>query len=130
DLKEAYTALDQDYRDMSALAEMANGDNHLKLSFERYVLSAFLEEILYQANLRLNQLTDQRYELKISDKLAKHGAKSGLDLEVFDQHTGKQRSIKTLSGGEGFQTSLCLALGMADVVQAHAGGVQLDTLFI
>ena len=130
DLKEAYTELDQDYRDMSALAEMANGDNHLKLSFERYVLSAFLEEILYQANLRLNQLTDQRYELKISDKLAKHGAKSGLDLEVFDQHTGKQRSIKTLSGGEGFQTSLCLALGMADVVQAHAGGVQLDTLFI
>ena len=129
-LRASFSALDQDYRDMSALADMANGDNHLKLSFERYVLSAFLEEILYQANLRLNTLTDHRYELKISDQLAKHGAKSGLDLEVFDQHTGKQRSVKTLSGGEGFQTSLCLALGMADVVQAYAGGVQLDTLFI
>ncbi len=129
-LRASFSELDQDYRDMSALADMANGDNHLKLSFERYVLSAFLEEILYQANLRLNTLTDHRYELKISDQLAKHGAKSGLDLEVFDQHTGKQRSVKTLSGGEGFQTSLCLALGMADVVQAYAGGVQLDTLFI
>ncbi|GAA4071508.1 AAA family ATPase [Amphibacillus indicireducens] len=129
-LKALFVELDQDYRDLSALADMANGDNHLKLSFERYVLSAFLEEILYQANLRLNTLTDHRYELKISDQLAKHGAKSGLDLEVFDQHTGKQRSVKTLSGGEGFQTSLCLALGMADVVQSYAGGVQLDTLFI
>src|SRR5699024_668754 len=81
-------------------------------------------------NLRLDTMSDHRYELSRSTEIAKHGAKSGLDLQVFDQHTGKYRSTKTLSGGEGFQTSLCLALGMADVVQAHAGGVQLDTLFI
>lgn len=53
-----------------------------------------------------------------------------MDLEVIDHHTGQQRSVRTLSGGEGFKTSLSLALGMADVVQSHAGGVQLDTLFI
>ena len=129
-LSDHFNETDQAFRDLSALADMANGDNHLKLSFERYVLSAFLEQIVLQANLRLSNLTDHRYELIISNELAKHGAKSGLDLEVFDQHTGKKRSVKTLSGGEGFKASLCLALGMADVVQAHAGGVQLDTLFI
>lgn len=129
-LNQEFNQTDQDFRDVSALANMANGDNHLKLSFERYVLSAFLDEILLQANLRLDKISDHRYVLLRSDQIAKHGAKSGLDLEVFDQHTGKVRSVKTLSGGEGFQASLCLALGMADVVQAHAGGVQLDTLFI
>lgn len=130
DLTKAFSQTDQEFRNVSALANMASGDNHLKLSFERYVLSAFLDEILLQANLRFDQISDHRYVLLRSEQLAKHGAKSGLDLEVYDQHTGKIRSVKTLSGGEGFQASLCLALGMADVVQAHAGGVQLDTLFI
>ncbi|WP_440895685.1 AAA family ATPase [Amphibacillus sp. Q70] len=129
-LNQEFNQADRDFRDISALANMASGDNHLKLSFERYVLSAFLDEILLQANLRLDKISDHRYVLLRSDQLAKHGAKSGLDLEVYDQHTGKVRSVKTLSGGEGFQASLCLALGMADVVRAHAGGVQLDTLFI
>lgn len=118
------------FSDISALAQLANGNNHLKLSFERYVLAAFLDEILMQANIRLDQLTEHRYQLLRSDQLAKQGANSGLDLEVIDQYTGQKRSVKTLSGGEGFKTSLSLALGMADVVQVHAGGVQLDTLFI
>lgn len=118
------------YYDIAELAQLARGDNHLRLSLERYVLASFLDEILIQANLRLDQMTDHRYQLIRSDSIAKRGAQSGLDLEVIDHHTGQQRSVKTLSGGEGFKTSLSLALGMADVVQAHAGGVQLDTLFI
>nr|WP_245345319.1 SbcC/MukB-like Walker B domain-containing protein [Halobacillus andaensis] len=75
-------------------------------------------------------MTDHRYQLLRSDALAKRGAQSGLELEVIDHHTGQKRSVKTLSGGEGFKASLSLALGMADVVQSHAGGVQLETLFI
>ncbi|QDP40398.1 SbcC/MukB-like Walker B domain-containing protein [Radiobacillus deserti] len=118
------------YYDIAELADLARGENHLKLSFERYVLSSFLDEILMQANLRLDQMTEHRYHLQRSDQVAKRGAQSGLDLEVMDHHTGQVRSVKTLSGGEGFKTALSLALGLADVVQAHAGGVQLDTLFI
>ncbi|MBM7552535.1 AAA family ATPase [Thalassobacillus pellis] len=122
--------LQEEYYDIGELADLAKGENHLRLSFERYVLSSFLDEILMQANIRLDQMTDHRYQLIRSDQVAKRGAQSGLDLEVMDHHTGLQRSVKTLSGGEGFKAALCLALGMADVVQAHAGGVQLDTLFI
>ncbi len=118
------------YYDIGELADLARGENHLRLSFERYVLSAFLDEILLQANIRFDQMTDHRYQLIRSDQIAKRGAQSGLDLEVLDHHTGLQRSVKTLSGGEGFKAALSLALGMADVVQAHAGGVQLETLFI
>ncbi|MFD1018414.1 AAA family ATPase [Thalassobacillus hwangdonensis] len=122
--------LSETYYDIGELADLAKGENHLRLSFERYVLSAFLDEILMQANIRFDQMTEHRYQLVRSDQVAKRGAQSGLDLEVMDHHTGQQRSVKTLSGGEGFKAALSLALGMADVVQAHSGGVQLDTLFI
>lgn len=118
------------YFDVGELADLAKGENHLRLSFERYVLASFLDEILLQANIRLDQLTEHRYHLIRSDQIAKRGAQSGLDLEVLDHHTGQKRSVKTLSGGEGFKAALSLALGMSDVVQAHAGGVQLETLFI
>ena len=122
--------LEADYFDVGELAKLARGDNPLRLSFERYVLSSFLDEILFQANIRLDQMTEHRYQLKRSDKTAKRGAQSGLDIEVIDYYTGMERSVKTLSGGEGFKAALSLALGMADVVQAHSGGVELDTLFI
>lgn len=75
-------------------------------------------------------MTDHRFELIRSEEVAKRGAQSGLDLEVIDHYTGQKRSVRTLSGGEGFKAALSLALGMADVVQAHAGGVELDTMFI
>ncbi|WP_027954358.1 AAA family ATPase [Halobacillus kuroshimensis] len=129
-LVEEVGALAADYYDVAELAQLAAGDNPMRLSLERYVLASFLDEILVQANIRLDQMTDHRYQLIRSGSIAKRGAQSGLDLEVIDHHTGQQRSVRTLSGGEGFKTSLSLALGMADVVQSHAGGVQLDTLFI
>ncbi|WP_053075079.1 AAA family ATPase [Ornithinibacillus californiensis] len=122
--------LEADYYIVGTLANLSSGNNTLRLSFERYVLASFLEEILLQANVRLDRMTDHRYQLVRSGEVAKRGAQSGLDLEVMDHHTGITRSVKTLSGGEGFKAALSLALGLADVVQAHAGGVQLDTLFI
>ncbi|WP_339214961.1 AAA family ATPase [Ornithinibacillus sp. FSL M8-0202] len=122
--------LETDYYIVGSLADLSSGNNALRLSFERYVLASFLDEILLQANVRLDRMTDHRYQLVRSGEVAKRGAQSGLDLEVMDHHTGITRSVKTLSGGEGFKAALSLALGLADVVQAHAGGVQLDTLFI
>ncbi len=130
ELEEKMKEIKDDYFHIGELADLARGDNTARLSFERFVLSTFLDEILLQANMRLDQMTDHRYQLIRSEELAKRGAQSGLDLEVLDHYTGKKRSVKTLSGGEGFKAALSLALGMADIVQAHAGGVQLDTLFI
>ncbi|CDQ39863.1 MULTISPECIES: AAA family ATPase [Virgibacillus] len=127
---QAKEALEKEYYTIGELAELANGNNQLKLSFERYVLASFLDEILLQSNLRLDRMTNHRYQLIRSGQVAKRGAQSGLDLEVLDHHTGQQRSVRTLSGGEGFKAALSLALGLADVVQAHTGGVKLDTLFI
>lgn len=122
--------LEKDFYTIGDLADLSHGNNSLRLSFERYVLASFLDEIVLQANLRLDRMSDHRYQLIRSGQVAKRGAQSGLDLEVLDHHTGQQRSVKTLSGGEGFKAALSLALGLADVVQTHAGGVQLDTLFI
>ena len=51
-------------------------------------------------------------------------------MRVVDHTTGTARDPRTLSGGETFYVSLCLALGMADVVTAEAGGVDLGTLFV
>lgn len=130
ELDKKITKLDDEYFHVGELASLARGDNPAKLSFERFVLATFLDEILLQANIRLDQMSGHRYQLHRSQEIAKRGAQSGLDLEVMDHHTGRKRSVKTLSGGEGFKASLSLALGMADIIQAHAGGIQLDTLFI
>jgi exonuclease SbcC len=95
------------------------------------VLSAYLEEICGYANQRLDQMTSGRYQLLLSDGSGqRRGSKAGLGLRVLDAFTGEQRDVSSLSGGETFQASLALALGVADTVQAHSGGVRLDALFI
>lgn len=118
------------YRTLGHLAEVAKGNNSERMTFERYVLAAFLDQIVEAANMRLLKMTAQRYSLSRTDERARSNAQSGLELEVFDFYTGKSRHVKTLSGGEGFKASLALALGLADVVQSYAGGISLDTIFI
>jgi exonuclease SbcC len=71
-----------------------------------------------------------RYQLVRKEDRAKGNKASGLELEVEDAYTGKVRAVATLSGGESFMAALSLALGLSDVVQAYAGGIRLDTLFI
>jgi exonuclease SbcC len=71
-----------------------------------------------------------RYQLVRKDERAKGNKASGLELLVDDTYTGKTRAVATLSGGESFMAALSLALGLSDVVQAYAGGIKLDTLFI
>jgi DNA repair protein SbcC/Rad50 len=122
--------LEGEYQVVGELAQMTKGDNPHRLTFERYVLATFLEDILEAANLRLNKMSGNRYQLLRSEEIAKYRGQSGLELMVFDQYTGSTRHVKTLSGGEGFKASLSLALGLADVVQAYAGGISLETMFI
>ncbi len=118
------------YRTVGKLAKVINGDNPRKISFERYVLAAYFEDIITAANLRFSQMTCNRFELLRKEELGDKRKGQGLDLEVFDNYTGKSRDVKTLSGGESFKASLSMALGLADVVQSHSGGIQLDTMFI
>ncbi|MDD2408175.1 MAG: SMC family ATPase, partial [Tepidiphilus sp.] len=115
---------------MGHLAGIANGDNGKKLTFQRFVLAALLDDVLRQASLRLRTMSRGRYSLQRREDVADARRASGLDLEVFDEYTGRSRPASTLSGGESFMAALSLALGLSDVVQAYAGGIQLDTLFI
>jgi exonuclease SbcC len=112
------------------LARIANGENILKQPLQTFVLTAFLEDVINAANLRLSRLTHKRYELTRRTDPVGRQRKSGLDLNVFDNHTGEERPAHTLSGGEMFLTSLSLALGLADVVSVHTGGIKLDAMFI
>ena len=129
-LKSAFERGVAQYAVASDLAKVARGDNSQRMSFERYILAAYFDEIVAAANLRLAKMTAGRYEMRRIDEKGKGGGQFGLELEVLDFYTGKYRHVKTLSGGEGFKASLALALGLADVVQAHAGGVSVDTMFV
>jgi exonuclease SbcC len=93
-------------------------------------LAAYFDEIIEAANSRLYNMAGGRFVLRRKEEKGKGRKQEGLELEVFDNYTGKARHVKTLSGGEGFKASLCLALGLADVIQAYAGGINLDTMFV
>lgn len=122
--------LEERYKLVGELYDITRGQNASKITFERYVLAAFLDDILQVANGRLLKMTSGRYEMLRKRDRAKGNAQSGLELLVFDQYTGQERHVKTLSGGESFKAALSLALGLADVVQNYAGGVSLETMFI
>ena len=110
--------------------DLLRGDNPQKLSFERYILIEYFEQVIAAANLRLQKMTNGQFEFIRSENLASHGKQSGLDLDIYDAYTGEARDVKTLSGGEKFKASLSLSLGMADTIQAHQGGISIETLFI
>lgn len=101
-----------------------------RMTLVTYVLRYWFEQVVAAANLRLAAMSAGKYELLRTNEGARKDARVGLGLAVLDRHTGRERSPATLSGGETFYTSLALALGLADVVVAQAGGAQLDTLFI
>ncbi|WP_243233622.1 AAA family ATPase [Microbacterium sp. CIAB417] len=109
---------------------LGRAPNTRRMTLETFVLAAELEEIVIAANVRLAEMSAGRYSLHHSDALAARGAASGLGIEVMDAFTGQLRPPQSLSGGETFLASLSLALGLAEVVTARAGGMRLDTLFI
>ena len=105
------------------------GENEYKMTLSTYVLAARLEQVAAAATERLAAMTGGRYALVHSDTKSGN-RKAGLGLHVTDEWTGQRRDTSTLSGGESFMASLALALGLADVVQQEAGGVNIETLFV
>jgi exonuclease SbcC len=130
ELESALADLDARYAVVGAIADAANGQNAQRITFQRYVLGVFLDEVLYAATQRLRTMSKGRFLLQRSKELAGGNRAGGLDLEVHDTHTSTVRPVSTLSGGESFLASLSLALGLADVVQSYAGGIRLETIFV
>jgi exonuclease SbcC len=117
-------------RELAMLADGTSSANRKSMRLSAYVLAARLEEIAAAASLRLAAMSSGRYTLVHSDEGARRNRQHGLDLRVVDGWTGRERHPATLSGGETFLASLALALGLADVVCAEAGGARLETLFV
>lgn len=124
--------LEERYIWMNSLSNTANGgiSDKEKISFETYVQMSYFERILRRANIRLNKMSGGQYDLtRRIDDLGKR-SQVGLDIDVIDHYNGSTRPVNSLSGGEQFKASLALALGLSDEIQASAGGVRLDTMFV
>ena len=129
--QEKYAAVGQQLAQMLDLAKTANGQltGKRKLSFERYIQAVYFQQIIIEANKRLLMMTDGQYQLLRREE-GYGNSQMGLDLDILDHLTGKKRDVRTLSGGESFQASLAMALGLSDIIQRYSGGVQMDTMFI
>ncbi len=135
DLKQIASAnadIERAYQDIQPLADTARGQlrGKAKISFETYLQSLYFDQVLHAANKRMALMSNSRFELTRRRVAGTLREQFGLDLDVIDHYTGKARDARSLSGGESFEASLSLALGLSDVVQAHSGGIQLDTMFI
>lgn len=115
---------------MGRLSEVANGTRGQRVTFERFVQAEILESVLVNANRRFHTMSGGRYQLLRATDATDKRKLTGLDLNVLDANTGSPRPAYTLSGGEGFEASLALALGLADTVQARSGGIHLDSIFV
>jgi exonuclease SbcC len=138
DLRQALDELDRRSGDVAAsyaivgkLAEVANGQAYgAKVSFQRWVLGAYLDEVLAAATERLVKMSRGRFRLERQREASDLRRPSGLDLAVFDAWSNRSRPAVTLSGGESFLAALSLALGLAETVQEQSGGTPLETIFV
>ena len=124
--------VEEEYKWVRALSDTACGllNSKWKIELETYVQMAYFDRILRKANLRFLTMSSGQYELKRREEGTNKKEKAGLDLNVIDHYNGTERSVRTLSGGESFQASLSLALGLSDEIQSYAGGIQLDAMFV
>lgn len=132
DKRKAMETAEEEYVWLKALSDTANGalNGKEKIELETYIQMNYFDRILRRANLRLMTMSCGQYELKRQEISENKREKAGLDLSVIDHYNGSERSVKTLSGGESFQASLSLALGLSDEIQSGAGGIRLDALFV
>ena len=117
---------------VNELSKTANGElaGKAKIAFEQYVQAFYFNSIINEANKRLYKMSNSQFSLMRKEDPSNLRSSTGLELEVMDYYTGKPRSIKSLSGGESFKAALSLALGLSDVIQNFAGGIQVDAMFI
>lgn len=117
---------------VKALSDTANGSlgGKEKIMLETYIQMTYFDRIIARANTRFMMMSSGQYELERRKEAENRVSQSGLELNVVDHYNGTRRSVKTLSGGESFQASLSLALGLSDEIQASAGGIRLDTMFV
>lgn len=120
------------YSWLRTLSDTVNGSlsGKSRIKLETYVQMSFFDRIIMRANTRFMRLTDGQYELKRSDSKDNYKNQTGLELDIIDHYNGTIRSVKSLSGGEAFEASLSMALGMSDEIQSRSGGIQIDTMFI
>jgi len=130
--QEEVIVAEKDWVCLRALAHTANAKllNKPKVELETYIQMAYFERILRRANLRFLAMSGGQYELKRQEDEKDNRKKAGLELNVIDHYNGSERSVRTLSGGESFQASLSLALGLSDEIQSNAGGIRLDAMFV
>ena len=105
-------------------------DGKEKIKLETYIQMNYFDRILAHANRRLMIMSDNQYELIRKKEAADLRSQTGLELDVIDHYNGGQRSVKALSGGESFQASLALALGLSDEVRRSSGGIKIDSMFV
>ncbi|MCF0126599.1 MAG: hypothetical protein HUJ68_12770 [Clostridia bacterium] len=118
------------FSSISELSKTANGFNRMHLSFKMYILADYFDKIIIQANRRLKRITNGRYKLIRRDSLGKGNMQQGLDLDVYDVETGKNRPASSLSGGEKFVSALSMALGLSDIIETNHALIQVESIFI
>lgn len=119
------------YAGLASIARGDNPDKNHQIDLVSYVLGGEFEQVLQAASEHLQRMSDNRYRLVLSDKREKRARiGGGLSISVEDNWNNDQREVNSLSGGESFLASLSLALGLAEVVQARNGGIEIETLFI
>ena len=123
---------EKDYQNYTEIYKLLSGQvsGVGKVKFETFIQLKYFDQVLQTANKRLYEMTQGKFSLKRKVNPTNKNSQMGLDIEVIDHHNQTTRDVNTLSGGEAFQASLSLALGLSDIVQMNAGGIQLDSMFI
>lgn len=130
--EEELSELDRRWQVANSLSQTANGElpGKEKIKLEAYVQAAFFDRIVSRANVHLMRMSGGKYDLVRKKTAENLKSQSGLELDVIDHYNGSERSVRSLSGGESFIASLSLALGLSEEIQASAGGVTVEAMFV
>ena len=102
EMKKAEARLDA----LNKLSQMFKGDK-----FIQFISTVYLEQLCAKANERLQIITNNKFAIRYWEE----------NFEVIDNlNSGKTRSLKTLSGGQIFQASLCMALALVDTIRLNS----------